>query len=59
MHCLEMIKKMNGEGTNEVCTPKSKFKFDKQAGCLVYCPSRVDNFKKEKKNTRKERIAQQ
>lgn len=58
MYCLEVIRKMNGESPNEVFTSKSKFKFNKTAGCLVYNPPGVNNFKKEKKRTRKESVTQ-
>ena len=59
MYCLEIIKKMNGESPRKVFIPKSKFKFVKEAGCLVYNPPGVNNFREENKRTKKESVTQQ
>lgn len=37
MHCLEIIKKINGQAGRE-SKKSGRFEFDKDAGCLVYHP---------------------
>ena len=58
MKSLQQILKANGQNPNQAYQT-GKFKFDKTAGCLVYDPSGVNNFKKEEKRTRKESETQQ
>ena len=45
MHCLEVIQKMNEEDPRQ-STKSGVFKFNKEAGCLVYYPPGLNNCKK-------------
>jgi len=58
MKSLQQILKANGQSPSQAYQP-GKFKFDKTAGCLVYIPSGVNNFRKEEKSAKKESVTQQ
>ncbi|MFH2059394.1 MAG: hypothetical protein ABIJ59_10900 [Pseudomonadota bacterium] len=57
MHSLETIRKMNGQNPNQA-RQTGKFRFDKTAGCLVYDPSGVNGFEKEKSVSKESEIKQ-
>ena len=58
MKSLQQILKANGQSPSQAYRT-GKLEFDKTAGCLVYSPSKVNNFRKEKKRSRKESVTQQ
>ena len=52
MKSLQQILKANGQNPRQAYQT-GQFKFDKTAGCLVYNPSKVNNFKKEVSGSKK------
>ncbi|MBT6690383.1 hypothetical protein HN903_02730 [archaeon] len=58
MKSLQQILKANSQSLSQAYQ-SGKLKFDKTAGCLVYIPSEVNNFRKEEKIAKKESVTQQ